>query len=753
MSFSFRDKPRLSERLRGKSGDDLINELKNHIDQERKMFFDTAPNWGSVHPSGSFSSRTGFPFDDDMMPRSGRQDIRAHLDDLAQRHPEFADQLRCPPWAGEMSGSPSHTGTWGQNRRGSSEAEPHTQARSSSSGSNVESEMGTSSPKPEDNRGRNPFPQQGEAGRDDGGNRGHRSMSAPPDARNQQPPQPQNQPQQTPQPQRYVSRVNITPGKPPVAPQKPQSPQQSSSNVRHIPIFVEGRDEPILPKNLASEEPPPEQVFSQRIPPQPQQTFSKPQTYTSHHQFQPQQRFYSPPQSARTEYTRPQQNVPHSKPETIFSQQNSAPSMQQPAAQQPKEMPKPSQQPKPQQAKPPQPNDPIHRVQAVQKDVENLQRMVENFAGTSRKDKQYIYLDEMLTRNLLKLDDIDTEGKENVRQARKEAIRSIQKCISILESKVPAPEEQNENAVSEDTEGMQSVDNSDTTELREENPAEEMEADIVAPEPPVLENAGEKMEPDVKETEEHIEKMDVEHSAPTQQSETESSLIETKGESQPSAEVTETNRNENGEHKGESADTQLTMDMVVTPEAPLTESTNQVASEKPSEKIDKSDMEVEPPASNQTDLVQMEAEALPQKDVAVKTDVEVQKEGDVKEPRLPQTTKETEVQENVSATPENSKEAEPKTVDETSVMQIEPIPAGSEITNPPKAEELGETQQESAKENASSELTSDKDPKPEVDTKKKKTGKKVKSPSKKHPKQGSSSKADTISSSEEAQKS
>jgi hypothetical protein len=60
MSFSFRDKPRLSDRLRGKSGDELLNELKEQFDQDRKMFFDTAPSWGSTPMSSPFSrvSRT-----------------------------------------------------------------------------------------------------------------------------------------------------------------------------------------------------------------------------------------------------------------------------------------------------------------------------------------------------------------------------------------------------------------------------------------------------------------------------------------------------------------------------------------------------------------------------------------------------------------------------------------------------------------------------------------------------------------------
>lgn len=63
---------------------------------------------------------------------------------------------------------------------------------------------------------------------------------------------------------------------------------------------------------------------------------------------------------------------------------------------------------------------------------------VEQFTGTSKRDKQYMYLDEMLTQNLLKLDTIDTEGKENIKQARREAIKCINICIAALERKTEA---------------------------------------------------------------------------------------------------------------------------------------------------------------------------------------------------------------------------------------------------------------------------------------------------------------------------
>uniref|UniRef100_A0A182W1R5 BAG domain-containing protein n=1 Tax=Anopheles minimus TaxID=112268 RepID=A0A182W1R5_9DIPT len=55
-----------------------------------------------------------------------------------------------------------------------------------------------------------------------------------------------------------------------------------------------------------------------------------------------------------------------------------------------------------------------------------------------KKDKAYIYLDEMLTQNLLKLDSIDAEDQPQIKSARKEAIKSINTCIAVLEAKAEA---------------------------------------------------------------------------------------------------------------------------------------------------------------------------------------------------------------------------------------------------------------------------------------------------------------------------
>lgn len=373
-------------------------------------------------------------------------DLRSHLDDLAQRHPEFAEHLRWPPCSGDV-----RSNTWGRKRRGSGEdsgeastkqqqQQPQQPENTNFEQENAE-EPGPLRGRPKENL-RNTVPDMGQKQQDNDEKegRGQRSWSAPPDNRTQQPQD---------KPQRFVSKIEITPvnpaatasqdqqpcasssppvtgdaAKPPMPPKQPQQQQQHSqpqhkqSTVRHIPIFVEGRDEPILPRNV-------EQEFTQtQAPPS---SYQQPQ-YTPHQQFQHQQAPPPPPPPPQ-----PQKQEPKPQP------QKQEPKLQKP------EQPQQPKQPEPAV----NPNDPISRVQIIQKQVDDLRNKIENFKG-SRTDKEYIYLDEMLTRNLLKLDDIDTEGKENVRAARKEAIKSIQRCISVLEGK-GKQDEMVDNSVQQNT--------------------------------------------------------------------------------------------------------------------------------------------------------------------------------------------------------------------------------------------------------------------------------------------------------------
>ena len=77
---------------------------------------------------------------------------------------------------------------------------------------------------------------------------------------------------------------------------------------------------------------------------------------------------------------------------------------------------------------------PLEQVELVQTEINSLQDKVNNFNG-KMKDKDYKFLEEMLTRCMLKLDRIESQGKEEVRLARKTAIRAAQSGLDQLELK------------------------------------------------------------------------------------------------------------------------------------------------------------------------------------------------------------------------------------------------------------------------------------------------------------------------------
>lgn len=75
------------------------------------------------------------------------------------------------------------------------------------------------------------------------------------------------------------------------------------------------------------------------------------------------------------------------------------------------------------------------KIEGVLEKLKGYHADVEKFTGTN-KDKQYRYLDEMLTRLMLELDDVETMGNEEVRQFRKAAVRKVQASVDLLEAKV-----------------------------------------------------------------------------------------------------------------------------------------------------------------------------------------------------------------------------------------------------------------------------------------------------------------------------
>lgn len=163
----------------------------------------------------------------------------------------------------------------------------------------------------------------------------------------------------------------------PTQQQQPQPQSTPTAGERHVPIFVEGR-------SSGSGATPPAPPQRQSQPPRPTPFVARDQTDSA-----------APAASAASSGDVPQ--TPHTA-------------------------------------------DCIGKIQSIQSDVLDLMAAVDRFAG-SRGDKEYKYIDEMLTRNLLKLDTIDTQGRESIRLARKEAIRCIQASITVLEAKA----EQNSN--------------------------------------------------------------------------------------------------------------------------------------------------------------------------------------------------------------------------------------------------------------------------------------------------------------------
>uniref|UniRef100_A0AAV2MS44 BAG domain-containing protein n=1 Tax=Knipowitschia caucasica TaxID=637954 RepID=A0AAV2MS44_KNICA len=79
-------------------------------------------------------------------------------------------------------------------------------------------------------------------------------------------------------------------------------------------------------------------------------------------------------------------------------------------------------------------NPSLAKVQLVMARVLLLQEDVDEFVG-KKSDKSYRCLEELLTKELLVLDSVETQGQENVRQARKEAVQRIQAILDRLEKK------------------------------------------------------------------------------------------------------------------------------------------------------------------------------------------------------------------------------------------------------------------------------------------------------------------------------
>nr|CAH7721384.1 unnamed protein product [Callosobruchus chinensis] len=477
----------------------------------------------------------GFPFKRDAADGGGDRDFRSQLDDIAKRHPEFAEHLgkfqhRAPQSAAAAEEPELH--------RRFERADPELHRRFERPFGDRFHHFGFPFDRedfdPEEyakqfyqQRPQDFYPQQkGGSGSSQQPHASHSPPQQPPQPQQQQPYQPsppkQNQETQTSptepvpptpiyerekgniqqsnstdlgqQQEPVEDRTQRSASEPPSGKGELQMPNENmSSNQAHseskeriIPIHIEGRDEPFMPKNVpptfsSPPHPQPEPMYNQahfnrhgfgdfpktEIPiPVQTEPSAKPQ---HHHQGQqtghfpkggdipiPVQRDFSPARQQATAPKAPQQ-------------QQQAPPQQQQAP----PPPQPQQEAQQEQQKPKQQQlGPIEQIQCIQKDVSDLMRQVEVFAGKP-KDKQYLYLDEMLTRNMLKLDNIETGGVEGIRNARRECIRCIEKAIGVLESKAAA------NAEPPKTEESRTV----TMDVDEETRTVTMDVDEASQEP------------------------------------------------------------------------------------------------------------------------------------------------------------------------------------------------------------------------------------------------------------------------------
>ncbi|EFN89500.1 BAG domain-containing protein Samui [Harpegnathos saltator] len=560
MSFYSRNGSKFADRPRRKPRNELMQEMQQCLSEDSDTFLEdtgrTFRDSSDRHVPG-FSK--GFPFDDDedSSYRRHRSDgIRAHLENLALRHPEFAEFLLGPPWNNAPfhdysplhdrrrrrgSGS-SNSGQSSQGYQADEDTRSQTSSNSAASGASGASAVSSNSGEWNSSVPTSSISQYGLRNTVDigqqqrrdmenpekGAERGQRSMSAPPENRQQQQFEEQQQQRQSrkqykhPHSPRFVTRVDITPQhnrKRSQSPKQPPPPSSSTpSNVRHIPIFVEGRDKPVLPKITDDDEssppsfhqrqtspPPPPQFHRsshfndhftrQQWPPshfqntfydqgfeQPmrrrdnQQQHSPHRQHHQHHQYHKhhQQPQYCDQQPQQTHYYNKQPQQQHynqQPPQQAHNEQQ----QQQPLPQQQQETPKP---------KPPVPKDPLERVAQVQKEVDDLAEQVQRYVGGSRQDKKYVYLDEMLTRELIKLDDIETEGRENVRQARKNTIKSIQNTISLLETKAPLAGQQEQMCAEEECAAKDQQEGVPQTEFMEVDPKQEKQSNEPIPLPP-----------------------------------------------------------------------------------------------------------------------------------------------------------------------------------------------------------------------------------------------------------------------------
>lgn len=243
------------------------------------------------------------------------------------------------------------------------------------------------------------------------------------------------------------------------APPPPPSPKQSqpqhnnyqppwgsgtgkSSVVRNIPILIEGRDEGSAKPPMQESHPPSDW----------EHPFGSPSSFRFSSAQEPHRDpFFDLPSKMTSHQMPPHQMPPHQVPQNYPPPCGSSFEHPQETASPPFEEPMPQPAPTAQMEEDLRPSEPVDRkmekIAEVRKSVTEYQDQIKKFTGV-KTDKEYIYLDEMLTRALLQLDNIDPDGRDDVRQARKTLVKDINDTIVAMEKMsrsagVEGPQEMN----------------------------------------------------------------------------------------------------------------------------------------------------------------------------------------------------------------------------------------------------------------------------------------------------------------------
>eukprot|EP00058_Branchiostoma_floridae_P016861 XP_002602349.1 hypothetical protein BRAFLDRAFT_98022 [Branchiostoma floridae] len=144
------------------------------------------------------------------------------------------------------------------------------------------------------------------------------------------------------------------------------------------------------------------------------------------------------------------QTPPAGSPQQLRREKPETPPMQdQPQPEPPQEQP----QPQPEPAQPPPKPSSLGKIDKIMADVTRLHNEVQDFSGLKKDNlKEYLRLEEFLTKCLLQLDGIETEGIPEVRTARKQAVVKCQQALTDLDLKGKGEELATANATTENVE-------------------------------------------------------------------------------------------------------------------------------------------------------------------------------------------------------------------------------------------------------------------------------------------------------------